>query len=298
MRHTVKAVGLSMRLPFLVLTPVSLLLGYVSAALRVEHINVYHFALVLLAGLAAHISVNLFNEFFDFKSGLDAKTERTPFSGGSGSLIDRPSAAKGVLLAAWLSLFVTMVIGAYFVVLMGPALIPLGVLGIATIITYTLWINRHPWLCLLAPGLAFGPLMVMGADYVLAGEYSYTALYFSLLPFFLTNNLLLLNQFPDIAADESVGRRQFPSVYGVGASAAVYGAFALACALLIVAGIAFLGLPCLSLLSILPLALAVPVLVSLRSGLPRSAILSRALAMNVALSLLTPLVFAVSVLVG
>ena len=298
MHQRFQAVGQSMRLPFLVLTPVCLLLGYASASLRLARVDYFDFSLVIIAGLASHISVNLFNEFFDFKSGLDAKTQRTPFSGGSGSLVVQPEAAAAVLYAACFCLALTVVIGGYFVAVTGLALLPLGLVGVATIISYTQWINRHPWLCLLAPGLAFGPLMVMGTDYVLTGQYSYTAFYLSLLPFFLSNNLLLLNQLPDISADESVGRRQFPSVYGVKASIGAYGAFIAASLITVLAGVTHLGLPFASLLSVIPLLLALPVLHGLRHGLPTPASLTRILAMNVALSLLTPLVFAVSIIVG
>jgi len=36
--------------------------------------------LAVLGALAAHVSVNALNEYVDFKSGLDALTQRTPFS--------------------------------------------------------------------------------------------------------------------------------------------------------------------------------------------------------------------------
>jgi len=39
-----------------------------------------------VGALFAHISANVFNEYFDFKSGIDLNTQRTPFSGGSGIL--------------------------------------------------------------------------------------------------------------------------------------------------------------------------------------------------------------------
>jgi 1,4-dihydroxy-2-naphthoate octaprenyltransferase len=70
------------------------------------------------------------------------------------------------------------------------------------------------WFCWLAPGLGFGPLMVMGTEVALAGQYTLEGFVASLVPFFLVNNLLLLNQYPDIEADKAVGRRHFLVVYG------------------------------------------------------------------------------------
>ena len=79
-----------MRLPFLVLTPACVVLGLGTALWTNSQVNWVHFILVLIGALAAHISVNIFNEYFDFKSGLDSKTVRTPFSGGSGRLPKKP----------------------------------------------------------------------------------------------------------------------------------------------------------------------------------------------------------------
>ncbi len=82
-----------MRLPFLILTPASVLLGLGTAVFSSKQISIAYFILILIGALSAYISVNAFNEYFDFKSGLDFKTERTPFSGGSGTLPAQPGLA-------------------------------------------------------------------------------------------------------------------------------------------------------------------------------------------------------------
>ena len=74
------------RLPFLVLTPACVLLGLASVHWTHDHLDLLMAALVMLGALAAHVSVNAFNEYLDFRSGLDAMTKPTPFSGGSGVL--------------------------------------------------------------------------------------------------------------------------------------------------------------------------------------------------------------------
>ena len=51
----------------------------------------------------AHLAVNMLNEYFDFKSGLDFKTQRTPFSGGSGTLPANPHLARQALTTAIVS---------------------------------------------------------------------------------------------------------------------------------------------------------------------------------------------------
>ena len=66
-----------MRLPFLILTPACVVLGLATAIWTEGSINWFHFILVLVGADPAHISVNAFNEYFDFKSGLHDKTHRS-----------------------------------------------------------------------------------------------------------------------------------------------------------------------------------------------------------------------------
>ena len=134
--------------------------------------------------------------------------------------------------------------------------------------------------------------MVMGTDFALAGRYSWTALVASLVPFFLVNNLLLLNQFPDVEADRSVGRRHLPIVAGRRASSLVYAAFLLCAYLSIVAGVLLGLLPAASLIGLATLALAVPAAIGAYRHADDLARLKPAMVMNVAINLGTPLLVA------
>ncbi len=221
--------------------------------------NWFHFILVLIGAILAHISVNAFNEYFDYKSGLDDMTHRTPFSGGSGRLQQNPELAKSALLMSWIFMAIVAAIGIYFTWRIGAALIPLGLLGLLIIYFYTEWITRYPLLCLITPGLGFGPLMVMGTHFVLTGSYSWTAFLASLVPFFLVSNLLLLNQFPDLEADQSIGRRHYPIQIGKIKSSRIYLVFLILPFLVIGIG-TFSGLlPFSSLIGLLALLLAIPI---------------------------------------
>lgn len=214
-----------MRVPFLLLTPVCVALGagatfYGEGAFRVDW-----FLIALAGGLCAHISVNAINEYEDFKTGLDHRTTRTPFSGGSGTLPQYPEKAHWAATTGAVTLAFSILVGIFFLWVWGPGLLIVGVPGILTVILYTRWLTRYPLLCLLAPGIGFGPCMVMGVDFVLSGNYSATAFAASLTPFFLVSNLLLINQFPDIEPDAGVGRRHLMIVYGKRAGVIVYGVF-------------------------------------------------------------------------
>lgn len=171
--------------------------------------------LVMLAALLAHAAVNLFNEHHDYHSGLDSLTTRTPFSGGSGSLPENPGAAGGVRVAAWACLAGVMAIGVSFLWQVGAVMLAYGLLGLLLVVAYTGWLTRRPWLCLLAPGVGFGILMVAGAYQALTGTLSLTALAASLVPTLMVSSLLLVNQLPDIEPDRRVGRDHLAIRLGV-----------------------------------------------------------------------------------
>lgn len=286
------------RLPFLVLTPACIVLGLACVHWTQGRVNLSEALLVLLGAVAAHISVNAFNEYQDFHSGLDALTQRTPFSGGSGVLPAHPNLAGSTLAMAVTSLAVSMGVGLYFVALRGPALLPLGLAGVALVLIYTQWITRHPVLCLLAPGLGFGPLMIMGTQVALTGEYAGAAAAASLVPFFLVNNLLLLNQFPDAEADRRVGRRHLLITAGPVVAARWYAALTvLAFASLVVSVLAG-RLPGGALLGLLGLTLALP---TARDVLTHARAVERllpAMGRNVAINLVTPALMALGILMS
>jgi 1,4-dihydroxy-2-naphthoate octaprenyltransferase len=298
MSATARTLLRSIRPPFLLMTLSSVFLGFATALASGARIDSLDAWLALLGALCAHISVNTFNEYFDFRSGLDTRTERTPFSGGSGALPDNPAAAGAVLGLAIIALGLTVLAGVYFIFRHGPLILPVGLLGVVIIITYTQWLNRYPLLCLLAPGVGFGPLMVVGTYFVLTGGYSPPALFVSLVPFFLASNLLLLNQYPDIDADAAVGRRHLPAAYGVEVSNAVYGGFAVAAGLTIIAAVELDYLPGIARTALLPLAAA---FVAWSGAVRHARSVARLLpylAMNALAAGLTPVVLGVTLLLA
>lgn len=296
--NNLKAFFGPMKPPFLILTPACVLLGLGTAVwTSSEPVSFVYFLLVLVGATCAHISVNAFNEYYDFKSGLDLVTKRTPFSGGSGALPKRPDMAGMALATAWATLGITTVIGLYFAAIRGMALLPLGILGLASIVAYTNWVTRHPFLCLIAPGLGFGPLMVMGTDFVLTGHYSWTAFIASMVPFFLVNNLLLLNQFPDQEADKSVGRKHLLIVAGKRKSGYVYIAMLILAYVVIGLGVYIHLMPLASLIAFLTIGFAVPVIKGVLQHAEDSDRLLPYMGMNVAINILTPVLMAVGMLI-
>ncbi len=288
----------TMRVPFLLLPPACVAVGVGTAYWQTHTVSWLQILLILFGALTSHICVNVFNEYFDFKSGLDAKTQRTPFSGGSGALIKNPEMEKAALYLAIISAVITATIGFYFVWLRGWLLLPLGIAGLLIAITYTIWWAYHPILCLLAPGLGFGVFMVMGTHFCLTGSYSWISSVASLVPTFLVSDLLLLNQFPDVDADKIIGRKHFPITIGRQASAVIYGIFLLLAYVSVVVGVIFDLLPRFSLLALLTSILAWKASRGAYKNAENIPGLIPLMGLNVVINLTTPILLAVGLFIG
>lgn len=293
------------RVPFLWLTPACMALGLALCWWLARHAGLAwswaDAALAMSGALLAHLSVNALNEYSDFRSGLDLHTRRTPFSGGSGVLPAHPELARVACVMGVAGLSGTATIGLYFLWAnpgLWPELAPVGLVGLLLVMAYTPWVTRHPWLCLIAPGLGFGPLMMWGTASVLLADGKGAVALLSLLPFGLVNNLLLLNQFPDVDADRSVGRLTLPMLLGRARCWPVLlGQFALAYgALLLAVGLQWAPVgACLGLLT-LPLALNVVRGASRHADdIPE---LLPFMGMNVLTSLLTPVLAAIGMVMS
>jgi 1,4-dihydroxy-2-naphthoate polyprenyltransferase len=243
------------RANFLSLTLVCIALAAVTSWRIGASISTGLLVLVTIIGLCAHISVNAFNEYFDFKSGLDFLTNKTPFSGGSGTLVANPGASQLVLQLAVSTLSIVAGGGIYLIYQLGWQLLLIGVPGILLIYGYTRYVNRWPLLCLMAPGFGFGVLMTLGAFWVFADQVTASAWVVSIIVTLLVSDLLLLNQFPDVEADRQVGRRHLPIVIGRRHSSGVYALLLLLSYSILVLSVSTSLLPWQSLLVLLTLLL-------------------------------------------
>ncbi len=286
-----QALGL-VRAPFLVLAPVCATVGAATAWHQTHEWRTVPFLFVVLGATAAHACVNVFNEYFDFRSGLDARTRRTPFSGGSGTLQADPAKAGAALAIGILCFLITAAVGLFFVLTRGWLLLPIGLFGLFIAVTYTVWWVKHPVLCLAAPGLGFGVLMVTGVHHALTGTVTAASLAASLVPTFLVSNLLLLNQFPDVEADKAVGRRHFPVLIGRKNSAVIYGVFLLLPYLIVPAAVLLGVLPLSSLLMLLTVPFSAKAYRLARRNAEHPEALIPALGLNVVIVLLTPALLA------
>ncbi len=246
-----KNLFLETRPQFLLLSPILVFLGF-SIALYHGNYNGLYFALCLIGLSLLHTSVNTLNDYSDFVTGIDLKSKRTPFSGGSGLLPSgrlKPSAA----LALGLTSFILAIpIGVYFLLKLGPDILPLFLIGAFFVLLYTTFITRLGFaLGEISAGLGLGTLPVIGVYFIMMGNFSYDALYASIPSGFLVFNLLLLNEFPDSEADLEGRRKTLPIVLGHKRAAMIYSTLVLLTYLWIIIGVLIRLMPFWTLLAIL-----------------------------------------------
>lgn len=193
--------------------------------------NWLHASLIALGVVLAHISVNLFNEYSDYKTGIDFNTQRTPFSGGSGILSGGKTTPAQVLAAAVISLLGAAAIGIYFTLVAHWSILLIVLLGAFTIVFYTNLLTRY-MLGELFSGLTLGTLVVLGTYIAMTATprmqiaelLPMQVILISIPPGILTSLLLLLNEFPDVEADRKGGRKHIVVLLGLKKAAWVYAA--------------------------------------------------------------------------
>lgn len=210
----------------------------------------------LLGLVALHAAVNAFNEYSDFHRGIDLETQRTPFSGGSGTLPGGQPARIALGVGIGGTVFGS-VIGAYFLYSIGLHLLPIYILGALCVLGYTDFLARV-YLGEVFAGLGLGSLPVLGAALVQGGDLGPAAIAASIPPFFMTFNLLLLNEFPDEDADRRGGRRNLITLFGRKRAAGIYIVAGWMVPLALILGVQIGSLPSLALLAIVPSIALIP----------------------------------------
>jgi 1,4-dihydroxy-2-naphthoate polyprenyltransferase len=252
-----KMLFLESRPQFLILSPILVVLG-MSMALYNGNFNTLYFILAIIGLVLLHTSVNTLNDYSDYKTGIDLKVTRTPFSGGSGILPAGKLSPIAVLRLGVITFLLAVPIGLFFLFTRGLAVLPIFVLGAIFVFFYTSHITKFGMgLPELAAGLGLGTLPVFGTFLIMNGGFSWAALYASVPSGFLVCNLLYLNEFPDRDADQYGGRKTLPIVLGYRKAAILYSAITIATYVWVIVGVIFNLMPAWTLLSLLTLPFAI-----------------------------------------
>jgi 1,4-dihydroxy-2-naphthoate octaprenyltransferase len=209
------------------------------------------FLVMLVASILIQIATNMFNEYYDFKHGLD-----TPDTVGiAGAIVRGQVPPANVFKGAVACYAVALVLGLYLVARTSVEVLIAGLASALGGFLYTggpLPIAYTPF-GELEVFIFMGFVIVGLAYFIQAGALSASAIWASLPVGCLVAAILLANNLRDRAADARVGRRTVPVVLGRRVGLVIYALLLGGAFLCVIASIGFGALPPTALL---PLVLA------------------------------------------
>jgi 1,4-dihydroxy-2-naphthoate octaprenyltransferase len=169
-------------------------------------------AVTVLGIFAVEAAKNASGEVFDWDSGADqavADADRSPFSGGKRVLVDGLMTRRQVWLTAAVFYALGAVAGLAIVLWRAPAVLALGVAGMALAFCYHAPPLKLAYRGLgeLAVAVAYGPIIAAGTYLVQRGA-APARVWIAAVPLgLLIGAFLWINEFPDRRADAQAGKR-------------------------------------------------------------------------------------------
>ena len=198
--------------PFTLTATLSPLLVGTAVAVYERVFHPVHFLLALLAGLFLQIGTNYFNEYFDYRYGLDS-----PDSLGASTVIFRGEMTAGQVFGGGLVCFaLALLLGLGLIALVGPAIILFGLVGMGIAYFYSArpFTLARRGLGDIMVYLAMGLLMTWGAYYVQIPRWSWPVFFASVPVSLLVTAILNMNNMRDYQDDLQVRKLTLPVRFG------------------------------------------------------------------------------------
>ena len=193
------------RVRFLLASVVAVSAGVAITWWQTGSITLFDTILTMAGVLCLHASVDLLNDYWDFKRGIDTTTQRTKMSGGSGVLPDGLLKPAQVYVVGVIFLIIGASIGVYFVATDG---VIIGIiLAFAVISIYFYSTKLVNW------GLAEvfvtikGTMIVVGTYFVQTQQITEPVVLCGIIVGVLSSLVLFITSFPDYDADKAKGRK-------------------------------------------------------------------------------------------
>ena len=225
----------AIRIRFLLASVIAVSNGLAIAYWKYATIDPLYAVLTYIGVVFLHASVDLLNDYWDHKRGIDSATKRTKFSGGTGVLPENLLTPRTVYIAGIIFLILGASIGAYFVAIRGITIAVILSFAVVAIYFYSTRIVNA------GLGELFvaikGAMIVLGTLYVQNAVLEPAALYGGAIVGILSATVLFINSFPDYEADRSKGRHTLVIILGRKTASAIFPIFIIAAYALIVGGI-------------------------------------------------------------
>jgi 1,4-dihydroxy-2-naphthoate octaprenyltransferase len=200
------------RIKFLLASIISVCLGLAINGWQHKTIDV-GFAVLTFVGVAAlHASVDLLNDYWDYKRQIDTDTKRTKFSGGTGVLPEGLLQPSQVYKAGIVMLIIGSAVGAFFIFERGITIAVILGFAIISIYFYSTRIVDS------GLGEVFvaikGSMIVLGTYFVQSSHITLEPILAGIVSGVLSSTVLFVNSFPDFDADKKHGRKTLVIVLG------------------------------------------------------------------------------------
>lgn len=243
------------RVRFLLASVIAVLVGLVLNWSQNGTIEYFDAILTFAGVLALHASVDLLNDYWDFKRGIDTKTTRTKMSGGTGVLPEGLLKPSSVYRAGVIFLIIGSLIGSYFVITYGILIAIILGFAILSIYFYSTKIVDS------GLGEFFvgvkGSMIVIGTFFIQSGEISLESILAGVVVGTLSSLVLFIASFPDHDADKSKGRKTLVIVVGKEKAKKIFWFFPLLVYSIILIGVSVNLFPLLSLICLLSFPLMI-----------------------------------------
>jgi len=220
-------------------------------------------AVLTYAGvISLHASVDILNDYWDFKRGIDQITKRTKFSGGTGVLVEKKISPEKARIVGLIFFIAGLSIGGYFILIVGLEIA--FILGFAALSIY-FYSNKIVDIGLgeIFVGIK-GALIVIGTSFVQDPVFDNLVIYSGIIIGILSSTVLFIASFPDYEADKNKGRKTMIILMKKSNGKKIFPLFFILVYLLVLLGISPLGFfSYWVLLTFLPLPLAVKAILSL-----------------------------------
>jgi 1,4-dihydroxy-2-naphthoate octaprenyltransferase len=221
------------------------------------------YALLTYFGIMClHISVDLLNDYSDFKRGIDTNTKRTRYSGGTGVIPENLINPRLIYCVGVVFLILGGLTGLYFVTIKGIVILILLSFAIISIYFYSTNIVNA------GLGELFvaikGCMIVMGSYFIQSDTIDLTSIFVGIIIGLLSAVVLLVTSFPDYEADKKSGRRTVVILSGKQNSVKIFAGLIIVTCGMIIGGAIFNVIPLFSTIGLLSIPFAVKAIYKLK----------------------------------
>ena len=251
------------RLRFLLASVIAVCLGLAINWWQNKTLNAEFAALTFAGVIALHASVDLLNDYWDYKRQIDTQTRRTKFSGGTGVLPEKLLKPNQVYRAGLILLIIGSLIGAYFIYERGITIAIILGFAIVSIYFYSTRIVDS------GLGELFvtikGSMIVLGTYFVQSSQITVEPILAGMVSGVLSSTVLFVNSFPDYDADKAHGRKTLVIVLGKAKAATTVWIFPIISYGIIVASVAIHIFPLISLITLFTIPIVIKSGLSLKT---------------------------------